>query len=84
MEVIIKDQLMSYLLFKGLIIKQQHAIIVKHSTVTNLPECTHDWEVAIHGRLSVDVIYIDFSHAFHSVVNSKLIFKLTSYGSSGK
>jgi hypothetical protein len=84
MEAIIKDQLMSYLRSKGLISKQQHAFVVKHSTVTNLLECTHDWAVAIHGRQPVDAIYIDFSRAFDSVVHSKLIFKLTSYGISGK
>lgn len=83
MEAVIKDQLMSYLLLKGLISKQQHAFIIKHSTVTNLLECTHDWAVAIHGHQSVDAIYVDFSRAFDSVVHSKLIFKLSNYGISG-
>ena len=58
MESIIKDQLMSYLLSKGLINKHQHAFIKKHSTVTNLLECTHDWAVAIHGGFAVDAILI--------------------------
>lgn len=83
MESVIKDQLMSYLLVKGLISKQQHGFIKKHSTATNLLECTHDWTVAMHGHKSVDAIYIDFSRAFDSVVHSKLIFKLSSYGIAG-
>jgi hypothetical protein len=33
--------------------------------------------------LSVDAIYIDFSHAFDGVVHSKLIHKLTGFGISG-
>jgi len=42
MESFIKDQLVTYLHSKGLISKNQHAFIKKHSTVTNLLECTHD------------------------------------------
>jgi hypothetical protein len=83
MESIIKDQLMSYLLSKGLINKHQHAFIKKHSTVTNLLECTHDWAVAIHGGFAVDAIYIDFSRAFDSVVHSKLLYKLSNFGITG-
>ena len=80
METVIKDQLVSYLLFKGLISKQQHAFIKKHSTITNLLECTHDWAVAVHNSHNVDAIYIDFSRAFDSVVHSKLIYKLSNFG----
>jgi len=83
MEAIIKDQLVAYLLRKGLISRQQHAFIMKHSTVTNLLECTHDWAVAMHSHESVDVLYIDFSKAFDSVVHSKIIFKLSKYGING-
>ena len=83
MESIIKDQLVSYLHSKGLISKQQHAFIKKHSTVTNLLECAHDWAVSLHGGVDVDVVYVDFSHAFDSVVHSKLIYKLTKYAISG-
>jgi hypothetical protein len=84
MESIIKDQLINYLLLKGLISKQQHAFIKKHSTITNLLECTHDWEVALHGGHSVDIIYIDCNRAFDSVVHSKLVFKLNQFGISSK
>jgi len=84
MESIIKDQLTSYLLLKGLISKHQHAFIKRHSTVTNLLECTHDWAAAVHGGNDVDVIYIDFSKAFDSVVHTKLVFKLSNYGVCGK
>jgi hypothetical protein len=84
MESVIKDQLVFYLLSKGLISKQQHAFIKKHSTITNLLECTHDWAVSVHGNNAVDAVYIDFSRAFDSVVHSKLILKLGSFGINGK
>ena len=83
MESIIKDELMRYLLSKQLINKHQHAFIQRHSTVTNLLECTYDWAVFMQDRESVDVIYVDFSRAFDSVVHRKLLLKLESFGLRG-
>ena len=83
MESIIKDQLMSYLLSKGLINKHQHAFIKKHSTVTCSLESTHDWAISIHSGFAVDAVYIDFSRAFDSVVHNKLLFKLNNLGITG-
>ena len=83
MESVIKDQLLSRLVSKGLINKQQHGFITKYSTITNLLECTHDWSFSFHRKLPVDVIYIDFSKAFDSVVHSKLIYKLQAFGING-
>ena len=73
---VIKDQLLSRLISRGLINKHQHGFISEHLTITNLLECTHEWSLALHGKLPVDVIYIDFCKAFDSVVHSKLIHKL--------
>ena len=83
MECIIKDQLLSQLLSKGLVNKQQHGFISKHSTITNLLECTHDWSLSFHGKQPVDVIYIDFHRAFDSVIHSKLVHKLRCFGING-
>jgi len=74
MESVIKDQLLSRLVSKGLINKHQHGFISEYSTITNLLECTHDWSLAFHGKLLVDVIWIDFSKASDSVVHSKLSY----------
>jgi len=52
-------------------------------SLTNLLQCTHDWALAVHGGHSVDAVYIDFTRAFDSVVHSKLIFKLSTFGISG-
>jgi len=35
-----------------------------------------------HGRHSTDAVYIEFTRAFDSVVHSKLIFKLSTFGIS--
>jgi hypothetical protein len=84
MESVIKDQLLQYLTSKGLISKKQHAFIKNHSTATNLLECTHDWFVSLNSRHSTDIVYIDFSRAFDSIVFKKLLCKLESYGINGK
>ena len=83
MESIIKDQLLSYLLFHKLISKHQHAFITNHSTATNLLECANDWSAAINAKKHIDIVYIDFCRAFDSIVYSKLLSKLQSFGIGG-
>ena len=39
--------------------------------------------LSIAVNFDVDVVYVDFSRAFDSVVHSKLIYKLAKYGISG-
>ena len=85
MECIIKDQLLAFLLSKGIINKNQHGFISNHSTCTNLLECTHDWLVTLNSSKTTDVVYIDFSRAFDSIVHAKLLNnKLENYGITGK
>jgi len=83
MESVIKEQLMDYLLSNNLLSTHQHAFIAKHSTASNLLECLHDWTLSLNSRHSTDIIYIDFSRAFDSIVFSKLIFVLKQYGITG-
>jgi hypothetical protein len=83
MESLIKDQIVDFLVGKKLITKNQHAFIKQHSTSTNLLQSTHDWLVSLNSRLCTDVVYIDFSKAFDSIVISKLLYKLEYYGISG-
>ena len=84
MESIIKDEVLHYLVSNNAISRRQHAFIQRHSTVTNLLECSHDWVVCLHDHHSVDVAYVDFSRAFDSVVHRKLLMKLESSGVCGK
>ena len=80
MESCIKDELMKYLLENSLITRHQHGFISKRSTCTQLLECIQDWQFEITNKITTDVLYIDFARAFDSVVHSKLLVKLKSYG----
>ena len=83
MESIIKDELLTYLLSKHLISRHQHGFLSRRSTGTQLIDCLNDWTLNIENKQSLDIIYIDFAKAFDSVVHTKLICKLMSYGISG-
>jgi len=84
METIVKDSLLSFLTSKGLITKQQHAFLKRRSTTTNLLDSIHDWFVTLCNRMSIDSVYVDFAKAFDSIVFSKLLIKLESYGICGE
>jgi hypothetical protein len=83
METVIKDQILDFVLQKKLITKHQHGFLRHHSTATNLLECTHDWIVGLSNSNKIDVVYVDFSKAFDSIVFSKLLYKLEQCGITG-
>jgi len=60
-----------------LISTQQHGFSKCKST---LLESTSDWYWNIESNKSVEVIYLDLSKAFDSVVHTQLLFKLKQYG----
>ena len=80
METVIKNHIMNYLLDRKFISRQQHGFLTKRSTCTQLLESINDWSVALDNKNNVDIVYVDFSRAFDSVVHSKLLCKLASYG----
>ncbi len=84
MERVINDSMLRYLSSCNLISKRQHGFLSKHSTSTNLLESSYDWTLALDSRKPVDIVYIDFSRAFDSVVHSKLLYKLNSIGITDK
>ena len=57
--------------------------LAKHSACTNILECMHDWIMSLDLHKMLDVVYIDFSRAFDSVVHSKLLHKLRNVGITG-
>ena len=83
MECVIKDNIVDFLLKTNVVTSQQHGFIKKRSTKTNLMETISDWSVALTTNSATDVIYIDFTRAFDSVVHSKLLLKLRHYGIDG-
>ena len=83
METVIKDQLLDFLLTKNLISRHQHGFMRNNSTTRNLLECTHDWVVGLTNLNNIDVVYIDFSKPFDSIVFSKLLAKLEQCGIAG-
>ena len=80
MESVIHNQLISYLHFHKLISDKQHGFLARKSTGTNLLSCFQDWQLSIKSRKLIDIIYIDFQKAFDSLVHSKILTKLNSYG----
>ena len=80
MESIVSDQLLDYLSDNNLITKHQHGFIKKRSTCTQLLESFQDWTLSLRDKKCLDVLYLDFSRAFDSLVHSKLLCKLSAYG----
>ena len=78
MKSAIKDEMLIYLSRRGLLSRQQHGFLSRHSTATQLLECVQDWSVNIRNKSDLDVLYIDYTRAFDSCVHSKLLYKLTS------
>jgi len=75
---------MSYLDQHKLINKAQHGFLAKHSTVSQLLECTNDWSLSMASRRLIDCVYIDFRRDFDVVCHNKLITKLQAYGIGGR
>ena len=83
MESIINEALISHLTVNNLISEKQHGFSKGKSCVTQLLLCKNSWVDSINKKENVDVIYVDFSKAFDSVVHNKLIVKLRDVGIDG-
>jgi len=60
----------------------QHCFLSGRSTLTNLLENNLDWTSGPDARNNIDVVHLDLSKAFNSVVHVKFIAKLSSYSFS--
>jgi hypothetical protein len=83
MERIINADLLNCLLSDKLITKQQHGLIHRCCTCTDILESLQDWCLYLQAYTVTDAIYFDFKKAFDSVLHSKLLLKLSAYGFSG-
>ena len=79
-EQVITRQVLDYLQHHKLLNDQQHGFLARRSTVTNLLECLSDWNLALDNHQSVTESYIDYSKAFDTVCQSKLLHKLGQFG----
>ena len=79
MESIIKDNVLAHLVDNNLLDKNQHGFLPCHSTTSQLLECHYDWSYVNDVRYPVNVVYIDFSKAFDTMSQCKLVSKLKSF-----
>ena len=83
MERIINDHILSHLSTNNLIGRNQFGFQKQCSTITQLIDCYSDWSSAINDGSSVDVICLDYTKAFDSVVHIKLFLKVEAHGITG-
>ena len=83
LERIVREQMIRYLIDNNLLPKVQHGFLAKKSTVTNLIECLDNWTRSFDNGNQTEVIYLDYSKCFDTVVHSKLLFKLSKMGFVG-
>ena len=76
LELLVKNKMMLHLSSMQLINPSQHGFLRSRSVVSNLIDCFHDWLGNLDIKILTDVIYIDFSKDFDSIIHSKLLHKL--------
>ena len=84
-ESVIREQLWDHLTKYRALNPCQHGF-VKHKSCTcftNFLESHNAWTGALDSELGVDVIYLDYSKVFDSVLHSRLISKLQGVGIRG-
>ena len=72
-----------YPILSALINKTQHGFLKKRSCVTQLLSVLHDIGKNLDNNKQVDMIYLDFAKAFHSVDHAILHHKLYAHGLRG-
>ena len=80
LESIKTSQILQFLSDHHRITQHQHGFLARHSTTTNLLECTNDWTISISNHKSIIIAYVDFEAAFDCISHHKRLLKLSSYG----
>ena len=80
LESLITDQIRSYFEINKFFTTCQHGFRNKRSCVTQLLEVMNDLTKFYDNNVPVDIIYLDFRKAFHTVPHVRLTNKLKAYG----
>ena len=73
-------QLHKYLAEHNILTPAQFGFRHGHSIILQLINCHLDWVFNQNDSFATDVVFLNFLKAFDSVVHSKLLIKLASYG----
>jgi len=84
MEHIILSHIAKHLAANNILIDQEHGFRQRLSCEIQLTSAINDWAKDINSRLQTDVILLDFSKAFDSILHQRLLLKLDYYGICGK
>ena len=80
MERIIHAQICTYLSSNNLLSPSQHSFISGRSLTPNLLQCVNDWLFSLDSCHNIDVLYIDLSKVFNSVIHFILLTELSIIG----
>ena len=84
LERIIKDHIQDHLDRYGLINDSQHGFSKGRSCLTNMLEFLDYATKEVDNGKPVDIIYLDFSKAFHKVPHMRLTLQLAQHGIKGR
>ena len=84
LERILAVKIIDHLHTNNLVSPEQHGILKRRSTSTNLLESFNEWTLNIELGVQTAVVYIDFAKVFDNVSHHRLFVKLYAYGIRGK
>ena len=83
MELVIKDDILAYMVSNKILINLQHGFVPGKSCQSNLLLMLNFLPESIENGTDADLVYLDFAKAFDLVPHNRLICKLHNYGISG-
>ena len=82
-ESIVKTEIYDRLNLHHLLCTDEHGFVPERSCITQMLIAMDYWTKGLEQRISIDVVYLDFSKGFDSVPHTCLLIKLQGYGICG-